>query len=180
MKKLFLFVIAFVLSVGTSLSEPFDPSAYTDIELIEIRSAINAELERRSRDDSGKLLKAEFYGYEVSITEIASASEPQFNNMEMVIIEVEFKNNNKTPAKFMDVAGIAGYQNGIALHTITLHLDDERKDYKASIKDGASIRFKTGYKLRDTSSPIEFCIGKYLGIVRGTEVIASDFFQLPD
>ena len=175
MKRLLALILAFVMIIGCAAAEEINLSQYTDEQLKELRSRIDSELASRQpakKDSNTVLMEADNNGCHIILEKIWVAKD--YDGTPAVALHMIFSNKTKTAKNYLSTFSVDAYQNGIELDNAVRVDGAETGSALKRIKDGAKIDVYRAFKLRDTTTPVEIQISKFIG---GT--LATKRFKFP-
>ena len=164
MKRLLAFILAFVMMVGCAAAEEIDLSQYTDEQLKELRSRIDSELASRQpakNTSNTVLMEADANGCHIILKKIWVTKD--YDGTPAVGVHLIFSNKTSTARNCIFTFSVDAYQNGIELDDAYGVAEVDTSSSTTNIKDGAKIDVYWAYKLRDTTTPVEIQISKFIG-----------------
>lgn len=176
MKKLLVILSCLVFSLSSvAYAANFDLSSYTDDELRDLRTAIEAELSARQAAqalESGVLLEGAIGDYHVALMNIETSKD--YKGDPVIVLTYMFTNNSDEAKSFMLALSDKVYQNGVELQrAISLDVDTSRQ--MLEVKNGASIEVPSVYCLADKNAPIEVEIEKVFDFSRNPVKLVGTF-----
>ena len=159
MKKFLSFLIVFLMIASVSSAELLDLSAYTDDELLSIRSSIDIELSKRQQEKDAKsaLLEFDMSDCHIILEEVELTTD--YDGKDTIVLHYQFTNLGTEEKSFYGIFKTQIYQNGKKLETTFLSDGTNASTTMEKIKNGAKIEVKQVYQLYDVSSPIEIKLG---------------------
>ena len=86
--------------------------------------------------------------YDVDLVSAAISDE---YDVPVLLVKIAFTNYSSSPISYQDVVGVNAYQNNVGLIGYYMH----NEDYKANVREGASVELVLGFELRDTTTPVD-------------------------
>jgi hypothetical protein len=154
MKKAFVFGLVLILclsSIAYAVTFP-DLSQYSTSDLQTIRTAIDKELLSRSAASNGNASSGKLGNYNVSILDGTVVKDTK--GASYLVVTFEWSHTEKEAQSFWLAFMYRAYQDGVEIDSAFLN-GLEHNTYDTKIKAGAVLKTQIGFKLSNTTSPVE-------------------------
>ena len=100
---------------------------------------------------------------DVDIKIVGTSIGKDYSGSELLIVQYEFTNNTKSASSFTFLTNDTAYQNGVECSDLVISSEIDSQQQLSNVKPGASLTLKVGYKLQDTTTPVEIEITDLFG-----------------